>query len=111
MSRTLIRSHTAEHDKYSEAEYDGSCTYGMYLCDGGQYEVECYGRCYKTETADVIGHLPVFGGNSILYKDVDNGYFVISLSANDRPPAFSRLTEAEGKLWAKGIERYWASKV
>lgn len=110
MSRELIRSHTAEHDADISAEYDGTDTYEIYLCDGGQYEVESYGHCYKTETAEVIGHMPILGGSTILYKDREHGYFVISLSANGRTPAFSRLTENMGKLWEKGIEKYWAGK-
>ena len=98
--RELIKTNTSN---------DGSNTYEMYLCENGQYEIESHGRCYKTETAEMLGHMPVLGGNTILYKDSDNGYFVISFSS-DNQPSFSRLTETMGRLWAKGVEKYWAAK-
>lgn len=110
MSRVLVRSHIAQHEESPNAEYDGTDTYEVYSCDGGQYEVECYGRNYNTDTAEMLGYMPVFGGHTVLYKDVDNGYFVMSFSGNDRPPGFSRLTETAGKLWEEGLEKYWAGK-
>jgi hypothetical protein len=78
----------------------------------GQYEIVCGGKVYDTNEAEIIGYMPIGGKSTVLYKDKEKGYFVLgAASCDDKKPSFTKLGSETGKLWAKGIEKYWDSKV
>lgn len=83
-------------------------SYEMYQYGEGQYEIVCNDVIYDTGEADMLGYMPVFKDTSFLYYGT-NGYFTVAISEKGNP-SFSRLNNSTGKLWKKGIEKYWAMK-
>ncbi|MBO5631180.1 MAG: hypothetical protein J5965_19090 [Aeriscardovia sp.] len=76
----------------------------------GHYQVQRGEKTWDTTRSELLGVMPVCGSDSVLYKDPENGYFVISFSKVRDLPGFTPLNNSEGKLWEKGIENYWAGK-
>ena len=101
MKGELVYTHEAKENLNPD-------TYKMYRYGDGQYEIECNGVVYDTGEADMLGFMPVFKDTSFLYRG-KNGYFTVAISEKGNP-SFSRLNNSTGKLWEKGIERYWAMK-
>lgn len=78
----------------------------------GQYKIVSCGKVYDTRDAEFCGCLPIHGDTSTLYKDKEYGYYIVDIaSLEDNKPAFTKLNDSEGRLWEKGIERYWESKL
>jgi hypothetical protein len=77
----------------------------------GQYKIECCGVTYDTGKSDILGHMPIMGDTSVLYKDNEHGYFVIGIPSKGGKPSFTKLNKSTGELWEKGVEKYWAGKV
>jgi hypothetical protein len=77
----------------------------------GHYQVKRGSLVWDTTRSEILGVMPVFGSDSVLYKDPENGYLVISFSKTRDVPGFTPLSNTMGKLWEKGVEKYWAGKV
>ncbi len=77
----------------------------------GHYRIQRGALTWDTTRSELLGVMPICGNDSVLYKDPENGYFIISFSKTRDLPGFTPINNSEGKLWEKGIERYWASKV
>jgi hypothetical protein len=77
----------------------------------GHYQIQRGALVWDTTRSELLGVMPVYGSDSVLYKDPENGYFVISFSKTKSVPGFTPLNESMGKLWEKGVEKYWAGKM
>lgn len=77
----------------------------------GHYQIHRGALVWDTTRSEILGVMPVYGSDSVLYKDPENGYFVISFSKTRTLPGFTPLNDSMGKLWEKGVQKYWETKV